>query len=66
MGHTASVKKDPLMNIPKPEKYVLASGAPRHYAWTVHVQMCFGKALRCAAVCTPSLRSRDIDYEYPA
>jgi hypothetical protein len=44
--------------------YLLADGAPRHDAWTLHVQMCFGKALRCATVRTLSYCCRNIRSKY--
>jgi len=44
----------------------LANGAPSHDAGTLHVHMCVGKTLCCAALCTSSLGSRNVHSEYSA
>jgi hypothetical protein len=50
----------------KTKEYVLANGAPRDDAGTLHVQMRLGEARCSAAVRALSLGSRDIHGEYPA
>src|SRR5260370_35472530 len=42
----------------------MASGAPSHDAGTLHVDMCIGKAVSCAAVDTLSFCSRKVQGEY--
>jgi hypothetical protein len=50
----------------KTKEYLLANGAPRYDAGTLHVQMLLGKAPCCAAVRTLSLCSRNIHGKYVA
>jgi hypothetical protein len=64
--HSTHLKEHALPNICKTKEYVLANGAPRHDAGTLHVQMCLSKAPYCAAVRALHLCSRNIHGEYLA
>jgi len=55
-----------LANIYKAKEYVLANGASRDEAGTLHIQMRLGKGLRRAAMRTLSVCSRNIQGEYVA
>jgi hypothetical protein len=62
--HSTQVKKHALANAYQTKEYVLANGAPCHDARTLHVDMCVGEALSCAAVCTLSFCGRKVQGEY--
>jgi len=64
--HATHVKEHALANIYKTKEYVIASGAPRHDAGTLHIQVRLGKPFCCAAVRTLSFCSRNIHGEYSA
>jgi len=52
-----------LLSIYETKEYVLANGAPRHDAGSLHVQMRLGKPPYCTTVCTLSLCGRNIHGE---
>jgi hypothetical protein len=60
------VKEQALASLYKAKKHLLATGAPRHEAGTLRVQMRLGKALCCTAMRTLSLCSRNIHGKYVA
>lgn len=62
--HAAHVKEHALADIYQPKEYLFANSAPGHQAGSLHIQMCFGKALDCAAVRTLSLCSRNVNRKY--
>ncbi len=64
--HAAQVKKHALANTYNTKEYVLANGAPSHDAGTLHVDMCLGKTLSCAAVRTLSFCGCKVQGEYLA
>jgi len=62
--HSTQVKKHAVANAYQTKEHVLAIGAPCHDARTLHVDMCVGEALSCAAVGTLSFCSRKVQGEY--
>jgi hypothetical protein len=60
------IEQHALFNAHKPKKHVLASGAPRNNARTLHVHVRFREVFSCAAVRAVCLSSRNINLEYVA
>jgi len=62
--HSTQVKERALASFYKTKEYVLANGASRYEAWSLHVYMRFCKALYCAAMRALCFRNRNVHREY--